>query len=165
MAGEKIVYNHDVVAIYNRTNRFKEELIKCVSSNLSSMSKYDIDRLESYLNAIDKHHDWVISQPALDLPETSPREYVLEPAPSVPDIENEDVGDLVRLLGLAADELINSQSARLGSGLVSFDSARLRTITDKSRKFLNDYIKVVSPLDLPESSPATAVTGPGRGGV
>jgi len=160
-----VVYNHDVLGLYERLNRFVEEVSKAVSSNVSITNAFDVARLESYLNAIDRYHTWVKSQPQLDLPETSPRAYQLRAAPDAFEIENEDMADVIRLLVLARDEIVNSQSSRLGSGLIGPDSARLTAAVGKARAFLNDYIVPTQPLDLPESSPAESISGPGRGGV
>lgn len=162
---EQIVYNHDVVGAYNRINRFIEEMVKSVSGGVSQMNSFDVVRLKSYLDAVDRHHDWVVAQPQLDLPETAPRAYALEVPPATPDVENEDVNDLVRLFVLTRDELTNSQSSRQGSGFIGFDSVRLRAIITKARAFLTSYVEVVQPLDLPESSPKELVSGPGHGGV
>ena len=159
------VYNHDIVGLYNRMNRFLVELQKSQSSSLSKMVSFDQYRLVSYLDALDTYHAWVVGQPQLDLPETTPRFYSLEAGPEIVDTESEEVNDAVRLLVLARDELINSQSARQGSGMVSFDSVRLTAVIEKTRQFLVTYIQVATPLDQPESSPMKPVTGPGLGGV
>lgn len=164
-AGSLVVYNHDVVGIWDRINRFIEELSKSVSSNVSITNSFDITRLETYLNSIDRYHAWVKAQPQLDLPETSPRAYDLFPAPALPVIENEDTDDVIRMLVLARDEIVNSQSSRLGSGLIAPDSARLSAVISKARAFLVDYIIPTQPLDLPESSPAQVMSGSGRTGV
>jgi hypothetical protein len=153
------IYNHDIVGIYNRLNRFQMELIGCQSSDLSMTSKYDMDRLSSYLDALDKYHDWVLAADQLDLPETKGFTYTLELAPVVPALENEDLEDMIRMLQLARRELVNSQSARAGTGFpVKQDSSRLRSITDKARKFLTTYMTPVQPLDLPVSSPLDLAT-------
>lgn len=164
-SGAMVVYNHDVVGLWDRINRFIEELSKSVSSNVSITNSFDIARLETYLNSIDRYHSWVKAQPQLDLPETSPRVYELFPAPVVPVIENEDTDDIIRMLLLARDEVVNSQSSRLGSGLIAPDSARLTAVISKARAFLIDYIIPTQPLDLPESSPAQIMSGAGRTGV
>ena len=159
------VNNHDIVGLYNRINRFIVELIKSVSSATSQVNEFDQARLASYLTAVDTYHSWVIGQPHLDLPETAPRDYELEVEPETPETENENVNDLVRLLVLARDELTNSQSARDPANLNKFDSGRLTALIAKSRAFLTDYIVPITPLDLPESSPQEASTGPGLTGV
>lgn len=159
------VNNHDIVGLYNRINRFVVELIKSVSSQTSQVNEFDQERLATYLTAIDTYHAWVIGQPHLDLPETAPRDYELEAIPETPETENENVNDLVRLLVLARDELINSQSARDPANLNKFDSARLTAVVSKARAFLENYIIPITPLDLPESSPQEASTGAGLTGT
>lgn len=165
MATTGVVLNHDVVGLHSRINRFLEELIKSVSSSTSQVNVFDQERLKSYLGAILIYHDWVVGQPALDLPETHPREYALEASPVVPDVENENINDLVRLLVLAREELVNSQSARDPANLNKFDSARLLAVVAKAQAFLTEYIQKATPLDLPESSPQAVVSGSGRTGV
>ena len=165
MAEVNKVYNHDIVGLYNRLNRFVEELYKSVSSATSEVNLFDQTRLETYLNAIDTYHNWVNNQPHLDLPETHPREYILEEKPKVEETENENVNDVIRLLVLCRDELINSQSARNPAQLNEFDSMRLRAVTAKTRAFLVEYVQVSTPLDMPESSPQEVLSGPGRMGV
>lgn len=159
------VYNQDIVGLYDRINRFIEELMKSVSSGLSLTNSFDQARLAVYLNAIDRYHDWVKSQPHLDLPETAPQPFVLEASPVVPNVENESINDVIRLLVAARDELIHSQSARLPAQMLVFDSTRLTAIIEKTRRLLEDYIAVTDPLDLPESSPREVVSGSGRTGV
>lgn len=159
------VYNQDIVGLFDRINRFIEELIKSVSSGLSLTNSFDQARLAIYLDAIDRYHEWVKAQPHLDLPETAPQPFILEANPIIPNVENESINDVIRLLVAARDELINSQSARLPAQMLVFDSVRLTAIIEKIRRLLEDYIAVTEPLDLPESSPREVVTGPGRTGV
>lgn len=159
------VHNQDVVGLYNRVNRFITELQKSASGDVSSFNDFDQTRLSSYLDAIVRYHDWVVSQPHLDLPETAPRLYDLEPKPEIVDVENEDINDAVRLLIVARDELTNSQSARMAAQLTEHDSGRFTAVIQKARNFLTDYIAPTEPLDLPESSPMEPSTGPGRTGV
>jgi hypothetical protein len=160
------VYNHDVVGVYNRLNRFICELIGSQSSGVSMTNQFDMDRMASYLDSIDKYHDWILAESQLDLPETKGLQYTLELPPVVPALENEDLEDMVRLFVLTRRELTNSQSARVGSGLpIRQDSARLRAITDKARKFLTTYMTPVQPLDLPASSPLDGVTPTPNHGV
>lgn len=159
------VYNHDVAGIQRRINRFIIEMIKSVSNSNSLMNEFDQVRLQTYLDAIRGYVSWVTSQPALDLPETSPRAYILDPNPAWELTENESVVDVVRMLELSRDEVINSQSARMSAGLNKFDTARLLAVVDKIDAFLKNYIKLITPLDLPESSPMRVMSGPGKVGV
>lgn len=165
MAQQQTVLNHDIVGLYDRINRFIEEAQKAASSSVSLTNQFDVDRLKTYLDAIDRYHNWVRSMPQLDLPETTPREYKLLEAPDIVDIENDDMDAVVRMLVLARDEVTNSQSARLGAGMLTPDSNRLIAIVGKARAFVNDYILPTQPLDLPESSPNAPMSGSGRTGI
>lgn len=157
--------NHDILGIYNRLNRFLVEMYKSVSSSVSLMNDFDQVRLASYITNIRGYIAWVIAQPQLDLPETSPREYPFEAAPVLGDVESEEINDVLNMIVLARDEITNSQSARMGSGLIKFDQARLSAVIDKVAAFLDNYIKTLTPLDLPESSPQAPVSGPGKVGI
>ena len=165
MASPGIVYNHDVVGIYNRMNRFLVELNKSASAGVSQTSGFDQARLSSYLTNIKGYVAWVQGQPQLDLPETHPREYVLEDKPTIGEVENEEVNDLQRIFAAARDEVIASQSARLASSLVKFDEVRILAVVTKAEAFLSAYVATLTPLDLPESSPDAPLGGPGRTGV
>ena len=159
------VNNHDIVGLYNRINRFLDEIHKSSSSAVSEYNEFDMTRSKSYLEAIDTYHDWVIAQPQLDLPETSPKTYELLAVPSITRVENESINDFVRIFTLTRDSLVNSQSARMPAGLMSYDSVRLRAITSKARNLLQDYVEPITPLDLPESSPQAPSSGAGRTGI
>lgn len=157
--------NHDVLGLYNRINRFIVELYKSVSSQSSEVNEFDQVRALTYLDAIDRFHDWITAQPQLDLPETSPRIYMLDAPPIWDSTENESVNDIIRLFELARDELINSQTSRDGSNIKGFDSERFRNIVEKTRKFITDYVQPTTPLDLPESSPKRESSGSGETGI
>lgn len=159
------VNNMDIVGIYNRINDFMYEMQKSVSSQTSEVNEFDQSRLTTYLDAIDTYHAWVIDQPKLDLPETSPRTYPLREAPEYPIVENENVNDIIRMMTISRDEIVNSQSARNAAGLNQFDSARLTAIVAKIRAFLANYVQVATPLDVPESSPGMETSGAGKTGI
>ena len=129
------------------------------------MNAFDQVRLASYIGAIKAYVAWIVSQPQLDLPETSPRVYALDENPSYELVENEAVVDVVRMLELVRDEVVNSQSARQSSGLIGFDEKRLLAVINKVEAFLNTYIKEVTPLDLPESSPMRSAATGGKTGI
>ena len=158
-------YNHDIVTIWNMINRFIREAMKQQSSSNSQVNQFDLERLKSYFSAIRFFHDQVQAAPDLDLPETTPRLYDLRTIPEVPEMNNESLAHLCRLLELGRDELANSQSAMQGAKLISFDSVRLLQIINKCEAFLADFVEIATPLDLPESNPRVGVTGDGRKGV
>lgn len=165
MAEVPHVYNHDVAGIHRRINRFILELDHSASAGTSQVSAHDQERLGAYLGAITSYVDWVVAQPQLDLPETHPRQHLLDANPNPSNGENESVRDLITLLEITRDEVVNGQSARHAAGLISFDEQRLRAVVAKAEAFLENYIQTVTPLDLPETSPMRAMVNPGKGGV
>jgi hypothetical protein len=158
-------YNADIKGLYNRINRFIQEAMFQQSSGNSQINEFDQTRLRSYLSACRTYHDHIQGAPNLDLPETHPRIYELRATPEVVELENESLNDIVRLLELCRDELLHSQSARLPVKLISFDSSRFLSIIEKCERFMADYVAVATPLDLPESSPRAAMSGPGKQGI
>lgn len=158
-------YNHDVAGLHRRINRFMIEAQKSGSSSTSQMSEWDVERILTYLGAIETYASWVVSQPHLDLPETSPREIPLDANPVLAIVENESISDIVRMMEIARDEITKSQSSRQSNGLIKFDENRLLGVVGKIRAFITDYVQQVTPLDLPESSPMREVSGLGRNGV
>jgi hypothetical protein len=160
-----ITYNTDIDGLVRRINRFIVEISKAQTSGISQTASFDITRMSSYTNAIRSYVAWVVSVPLLDLPETGPRPVTLPTPPVIPAMENESMYDVAVLMELARDELTNSQSSRMSSNLMDFDRKRLIAVVDKIDNFISSYIATVTPLDLPESSPMTEVTGSGLGGV
>ena len=163
--GKIVVYNHDIAGLQRRLNRFIVEMLKSVSNSGSLMNDYDKQRLISYLAAVRAYVGWIVSQPLLDLPETSPRLYELDANPVWDLVENEAIIDVVRMLELSRDEVVNSQSARLSSGLNKFDEARILAMITKVENFIREYIEKITPLDLPESSPMRVAATAGKVGV
>lgn len=158
-------YNSDVCGLVRRINRFILEMAHSQSSGVSKTTSFDVVRALSYIDAVRKYHAWVIDQPELDLPETSPNKYKLPVSPDIPEMENESIYDICNLFAVARDELANSQSSRLSSNLMPVDSSRLLAVLDKASNFIATFVTVVDPLDQPETSPMSAVTGLGRQGV
>lgn len=160
-------YNHDVSGIVHRIKRFQFELYKSVSSGGAFVNQFDQERWAKYLDAVDVYVNHVVGQPQVDLPESHPRKIAIDlmPDEEIVTVENESIRDVVYYLQLAMIECCNSQSSRMGAGLLSFDEARVRSIIEKSRRLLNDYVAQVQPLDLPESSPTRSMSGSGKTGV
>ncbi len=159
------VFNQDVLSLVEHVNRYIDELTHSQSSGVNGMIDADKERIASYIKALRTARGWIMAQPMLDLPETHPRMFALEPFPLVPEMENDAQAHCVRMLEALRTELINSQSARMPSRLQPFDDKRFTSVVDKLESFVVDYIDKAEPLDLPESSPQEALTGPGRGGV
>ena len=160
------VYNMDIVGLIQRLDRFITEMKLSVSSNGSEFSSFDQARLTDYLKNLETYLNWVVAQPQLDLPESSPREFVVaEPMPDVI-VESELINDILRFFSITREEIVNCQSSRRAASLISFDETRIRSLLLKLNTFLTDYVQVnCNPMDLPESSPLVAMTPAGKKGV
>jgi hypothetical protein len=159
------VYNYQIAGLIQRLRRFRYESVKAASSGLAHVNEHDMRRAKSYLIAATSYIDWIVSQPQLDLPESTPREIDLGEAEKLDFPENESLLDLMRMYDLFEVEMGNSQSARLGDSLISHDEKRARDLIAKMEAFLDNYVAAILPMDLPESAPLREMTGPGRTGV
>jgi hypothetical protein len=160
-----ITYNYQIAGLISRLRRFRFESVKAASSALAHVNEHDFRRAKSYLAATVAYIDWIVSQPQLDLPESTPREIDMGAAEVVSMPENEALVDLMRMYDIFETEMANSQSARLGDSLISHDEKRARDLLAKMEAFLDNYVATIQPIDLPESAPLRAQTGPGRTGV
>lgn len=160
-----IVNNMDCAGLIRRLRRFRYETVKAASSALANVSAADFTRAKAYLGAISSYMDWIVAQPQLDLPEWAPKSMDIGDAEKMELPDNESLYDLMTMYDILETEIGNSQSARMPSGMMSHDQVRIRSIVEKMNKFLDDYVSKTLPIDLPESSPNRAQTGPGKVGV
>lgn len=165
MGTEAKTLSMHIGGLVDRANRFIEEMQKAQAANLTNFNQFDQERLVSYLDSLEFYMDWVVAEPQLDLPETSPQVVKMNPFPDIQEHENPMITDVVRLLVRFRDELLHSQSSRQATGLVSFDEKRARAIVASLRSFMTEYVAKVNPVDLPETVPSEEVTGPGSTGV
>jgi hypothetical protein len=164
MADVKQTCNTDIHSLCRRINRFIAEVNKSQSSGISATMPFDITRVQSYLKSLTSFMSYIVSQPLLDLPETGPQWIDLPKDEPMPRVENESAYDICQLLSVMRDELANSQSSRLSTNLVKFDYDRATAVVAKIQNMLG-YIAAAEPLDLPESSPREAMSGPGATGI
>jgi hypothetical protein len=158
-------YNTDIDGLVRRIDRIITEVIKSQSSGVSQTISFDVVRAKAYVESLRSYIDYVTSQPLMDLPETGPRAISMLPKVVIPRLENESSYDMATMFDLMRDEMAGSNSSRLPSGLISHDEVRARSYLVRIDNFINGYITVIDPLDLPESSPMTPVSGPGKQGV
>jgi len=159
--------NMDIHGLCARLYRFIDESLHCQSANSASIEEWDLNRLKSYVAAALNYRDWLAAIPTLDCPESHPTEFTvpLWSLDSIMAVENESIKDWARLAHIAMVELVNSQSSRHATGLVSHDNNRFQAFMDKLNNFMTNYMEVTLPLDLPESIPYKPGVGPGRTGV
>jgi hypothetical protein len=141
------------------------ETVKATSSPLAHVNEHDLRRAKSYLAAAESYLNWIVSQPQLDLPESSPTLIDLGDPQDLDMPENEALADLMAMYDRLEKEIGWSQSSRMGDSIISHDENRIRALLSKMNLFLDDYVSQVLPLDVPESSPLREQTGPGQQGV
>lgn len=157
-------YNIDVHSCVRRYNRMIVEAMKSQSSGISYALPFDVTRMKSYIAGMQTFLSFVVAQPLLDCPETGPTDMPLPQNPVITPIENESAMDVIHLIEIARDELANSQSSRMPTNLVKFDFDRQQSYLTKILALMA-YVEKSEPLDLPESSPMAAMSGPGARGV
>jgi hypothetical protein len=158
-------YNCDIDGLCRRINRAIVEMTKSQSGGVSLSISFDVIRWRSYIAGLSTYVDYVTSQPQLDLPETHPLPVTLPTPPVIPQMENESAYDMAVLFDTMREEMSNSQSSRMPSGLLSHDEVRVRSYIARANNFINQYITVIDPLDLPDSSPMAPNPTPGQKGV
>jgi hypothetical protein len=159
------IYNLDVTYVADKVARYAAEVQMSVSSNVAYVNEFDMARLQGYLDDIDAAVAYIVNQPQLDLPESHPMLHPIQPFPAMRDMESDEWDHVVRLLRAGYIEIVNSQSSRLGAGLMPFDARRVSALVAKCRQWLNDYVSKRSPMDLPETSPQQAMSPVGKYGV
>ncbi len=167
MAEPAKTMNLDVVGLCNRMSRFIKEVLTSQSANASVVVKHDLLRMKSFSAAIRKYHEIAVSEYSLDAVETHPTEFELQipELSEVETVENDAIKDWARLLVIAAKELVNSQSSRLSSGLISHDSKRLLEFMNRLDAFVTNYIETQLPLDTPETVPSRESVKKGATGI
>lgn len=147
------IHNHDIMGLVRRINRFIIEIAQSQSAGGSLIREADLTRLILFQVALKFYKTWVVSQPELDLPETHPEEMTVPDPPDVMPSENESLKDVVIMYTKMRDELLNSQSGQVSTGLSEADARRFDDIIAKLDNFITDYIEETNPMDLPESTP------------
>lgn len=157
--------NMDFVDLWNRNQRFKREFQESQSANVSLSLAADVARWKSYLSSQRVLMQEISGLPDVDAPESNPRRIALRDQTPTLDVENESVQKLAVMIDIQSDELINSQSSRLAAGILSFDRKRFLDMNTKMENYLDNFVAVAEPLDLPESSPRAAVAPAGSRGI
>jgi len=159
------LYNLDVTYVADKLARYASEVQLSVSSNVAYVNEFDMARLHNYLDDVDAAVAYILNQPQLDLPESHPMMHPIQPFPAMRDMESDEWDHVVRLLRAGYIEIVNSQSSRLGAGLMPFDARRITALVAKCRQWLVDYVAKRNPMDLPETSPQQAMSPSGKYGV
>lgn len=158
-------YNIDINSIANRMCRYVDEVQHFQSANGGEMHPEDLVRLKSYLTGLRTFVNTVQQLERMDYVETQADLEPLRPMPEKVELENESLNDINVLIRRAHAELVHSASARQSSKLNKYDNGRLLRSITRAEALISDYIEVVTPLDMPNSSPRAAAVGEGKTGI
>lgn len=164
-------YNIHIKGICENISRYYEEVARFASAGVTALSTADKNRLASYLTEARSYIDWVYALQAdddggfLDLPESHPKLRTVEVTDLTGEVENNQLRDVLEYLLTLQEELMNSQSSRLGAGLIGHDFDRAIAILDVLDSYIVNFVENNSPMDMPESSPRKAMVSPGKKGV
>lgn len=163
---EDAVANRQVKQLLERVWRSAVECHASESADTSFMNDADQVRVLASLDRIDQLHAWILELPQYDMVDTKDERLPLTPFPTFVPVENEIINDLVQMFADAWHQLFNSQSARMKSGLMRPDSARLADNITKARKYMTEFVgnEEVQPADYPASSPRREVSEAGMRG-
>jgi len=148
-----ICYNMNIAGFANRINRFMQELIHSQSANTNDYNAHDVTRTQEYLSALSSFIDWVVGQPVLDLPKTTPQEIEIGEMTELQQVQNEMITDMVYYFQTLRDEALMAQSVRQSTGFMQQDEQRFRSVITAMTQYIENYVAAHNPMDMPESSP------------
>ena len=162
---EGITLNSDIANLVRRIDRTIAELQHSQSANVTFLMSADRERFNRKTQDINTQLDTVQGMGIPDVPESMPDEIVLRDAPPELDITNDDLLAAIMQYYVLRDELTNSQSSRLGGGLIAFDYSRAKALMVRIETIGSRFTLEVDPVDNPETTPDVALVARGRRGV
>ena len=160
-----VIENLHIACIVKCIRQYKKEMNLAASSNVSFIKDHDYVRWVKYFADLDGMNESFHSRKMLDMPESHGKiKLDLGEAEALPERENQGVNMLCQYLGYLEDAYVNSASARLSNGLISFDYMRAKELLEAVNTEMVE-LKDKLPLDLPEVQPSVAGVGPGSRGI
>ena len=157
--------NADIAHLWRILNRIIFECQHSQSAGVTYTIDADLARLSKNLDDLRVRIENVKERGIPDNPETQPLAIALSNDPPDIDFENDDLRSVVADLYILRDELVGSQSSRVGGGLISPDYIRAVAMYDRVMLTFAKFIPATDPKDNPESTPSVAQVGAGRTGL
>jgi len=172
----KSMNNTNMVGLVERIDESLVEMLLAQSASVNEFRKADQTRVNTYFTSWETLVNFMAEDPELDSPQTSPQKIPVvfwsnrdnitdedgEEQPIVQDPENKALRDLTRDMRTLMGEMALSNSRRLPNGISPHDKARFDMHLKKMRAYMETYVGKVTPLDLPETSPAHPESGHGH---
>ncbi len=159
------LHNYELASWCRRCRRHAEEIHLSASADGPKMYEQDKDNIRSYILSLRALRDHIDDQPEVPYPETKDQTYTVEDLQDFVLIENESINDLAHAFVQMFNEVSQSQSAKMVTGILEFDFDNMETWLLKVESLLENYVEVATPLNLAQSSPKRERTAPGRRGV
>ena len=160
-----ITLNADIANLVRRIDRTIAEFQHAQSANVTFLTDKDRLRFDRKTQDLNIQLDTVQAMGIPDVPESMPDEIVLREAPAEMDITNDDLLSVIMQYYVLRDELTNSQSSRLGGGLIKFDYERAKALMVRITTIGSKFTLDVDPVDNPETTPDVAFVARGMRGV
>ena len=157
--------NVDIANLWRILNRLIFEAQHSQSAGVTFTIEADLKRLGKNLSDLRMRLDNVKERGIPDNPETQPATITLLNDPPDVDFENDDLKSVVQDAYVMRDELVGSQSSRLGGGLIPQDLERAYAMHDRIMLTFGKFVPSTDPKDNPESTPSVAMVGAGRTGI
>jgi len=166
LAGSSVVMvtcNTDIYNLVNRINRIIFEMQHSQSAGVTNTIPSDQRRITKYLSDLRTQVNGTNERGIPDYSKTHPEQIALKDLPEK-EIENDDNKGVIDSLYIMRDELVGSQSSRLGGGLLPFDYDKAVEALNRLDHMFGLFIPAISPVDNPESVPSVPLTGHGMQG-
>jgi len=160
-----ITLNSDIANLVRRVDRTIAELQHSQSANVTFLTDKDRLRFDRKTQDINTQLDTVHNMGIPDVPESMPDEIVLREPPPELDITNDDLLSVIMQYYVLRDEMTNSQSSRLGGGLINFDYERAKALMVRIETIGSKFTLAVDPVDNPETTPDVELVARGMRGV
>ena len=149
------VRNMDVVGMVERIDRYAFDIMAFESSSLNEITTYDLERIQSYNEALRVYGSTINSSPVMDLPHSYPHMYqitYITKEMDIANVKNKAIRDIIRMYVNNWVNWARSESADRANGWHPGDYSRFIIIMDRLDVFIQSYIGATLPLDLPKSS-------------
>jgi hypothetical protein len=157
--------NADIAHLWRICNRIIFEAQHSQSAGVTYTIDADLKRTSKNLDDLKVRLENVRERGIPDNPETQPLTMALTNDPPDIDFENDDLKSVVADVYILRDELVGSQSSRLGGGLIAPDLERVLAMHSRLMLTFAKFIPATDPKDNPESTPSVAMVAAGRTGI
>ena len=151
--GAVCVHNRNSKSLSGRLHVVIFEVSNSESANSGITTPDDITRLESYQAELKAFIDHVGNTQHIDQPHSFPYVWVMPVLEgTVEYTANAQLNDILDMYVVWYTSVVNSESARISNGWVTWDMNRYLKFWDQINAYIETVLKVVNPSDKPQSA-------------